>query len=131
MTLCAPNVVDWTKTVSQGVKELELNDVQKWEQSFYAGRGWVKLPPYIRLGFLMEEIGEVSRAVRACEIGRDHPGEAPLKKEKARMNLAEEMGDVLANLSILADLYHFTLEDLVTAHQQKLQKRYEQGGSMK
>ncbi|MFT8317673.1 MAG: MazG-like family protein [Sporolactobacillus sp.] len=103
---------------------MNLNEFQESEKIFYQKRGWMKLPPYIRIGFLMEEVGEVSRAVRAYEIGRDHPGENKLPKQAIKENLAEEMGDVLSNLSILAALYDLTLEDLVQAHRQKLGDRY-------
>lgn len=33
--------------------------------------------PFIRTGFLMEEVGELARAVRAAEIRRDRPDESP------------------------------------------------------
>ncbi|TGA97780.1 hypothetical protein E4665_10285 [Sporolactobacillus shoreae] len=104
---------------------MNLDEVQEWEKKFYGKRGWKDLPPYIRVGFLLEEVGEVSRAVRTYEIGRDHhPEESRLTKEEIRMNLAEEMGDVLSNLAILANLYHLSLEDLVNAHRDKLYKRF-------
>ncbi|BBO00149.1 MazG nucleotide pyrophosphohydrolase domain-containing protein [Sporolactobacillus terrae] len=103
-----------------------LQDVQDWEKRFYEKRGWKDLPPYIRVGFLMEEIGEVSRAVRASEIGRDHPDEEKMTKKEVRENLAEELGDVLSNVAILADLYGMTLEDVVQAHRKKLMKRYKE-----
>jgi NTP pyrophosphatase (non-canonical NTP hydrolase) len=104
---------------------VDLRDVQEWEKKFYSRQGWRDLPPYIRVGFLMEEVGEVSRAVRTCEIGRDHhPEEARKSKEEIRQNLAEEMGDVLSNLVILANLYDLSLEDLVRAHREKLYQRF-------
>lgn len=104
---------------------LDLHDVQKWEIKFYEKRGWEKLPPYIRVGFLLEEVGEVSRAVRTFEIGRDHhPEERKMTENEIRQNLAEEMGDVLSNLVILANLYQLSLEDLVNAHREKLYKRF-------
>nr|WP_283163317.1 MazG-like family protein [Sporolactobacillus mangiferae] len=101
-----------------------MNDVQEWEKQFYEERGWKQLPPYIRVGFLAEEVGEVSRAVRACEIGRDHPGEVAGTSDEVKLNLLEEVGDVISNLAILSDLYGFRLEDAVLAHRSKLEKRY-------
>uniref|UniRef100_UPI00240D9306 MazG nucleotide pyrophosphohydrolase domain-containing protein n=1 Tax=Bacillus safensis TaxID=561879 RepID=UPI00240D9306 len=38
--------------------------------------------------------------------------------------VSPEMGDVLANLLILADLYDVTVEEVFSAHQQKLTKRF-------
>ncbi|MCO7127658.1 MazG-like family protein [Sporolactobacillus shoreicorticis] len=107
---------------------MNLKEVQEWEKQFYEKRGWKGLPPYIRVGFLMEEMGEVSRAVRAYEIGRDHPGESAETKDEIRQNLSEEIGDALSNLAILADLYHLSLEDVVSAHRSKLTKRYQEQG---
>jgi NTP pyrophosphatase (non-canonical NTP hydrolase) len=105
---------------------MNLKEVQEWEKRFYERRGWKDLPPYIRVGFLMEEIGEVSRAVRAYEIGRDHPGESAETKAEIKQNLSEEIGDVLSNLAILADLYHLSLDDVVNAHREKLYDRYKE-----
>ncbi|GGL52149.1 MazG nucleotide pyrophosphohydrolase domain-containing protein [Sporolactobacillus putidus] len=107
---------------------MDLSEVQDWEINFYSKRGWKDLGPFIRAGFLMEEVGEVSRAVRAYEIGRDHPEERKKSKNEIRQNLAEEMGDVLSNLAVLADLYHISLEEIVRAHQDKLKKRFNSKG---
>ena len=56
-------------------------------------------------------IGELARAVRAYEIGRDRPDEKDATQAERRQELIEEMGDVLGNLAILADKYGITLED--------------------
>ena len=74
---------------------------------------------------LMEEAGELARAVRAYEIGRDRPDEKDATQAERRQELIEEMGDVLGNLAILADKYGITLEDAMKAHQEKLIKRFE------
>ncbi|MCO7176340.1 MazG-like family protein [Sporolactobacillus kofuensis] len=104
---------------------MELNDVQDWENRFYEKQGWRDLPPYIRVGFLMEEAGEVSRAVRTYEIGRDHhPEEGKKTQEEMRQNLSEEIGDVLSNLAILANLYNLKLEEVVKVHRRKLCDRF-------
>lgn len=103
---------------------VDLSEVQDWEISFYSKRGWKDLGPFIRAGFLMEEVGEVSRAVRAYEIGRDHPEEREMSKIEIKQNLTEEMGDVLSNLAVLADLYHISLDDIVKVHRDKLNKRF-------
>lgn len=87
-------------------------------------RNWTEYGPFIRLGFLMEETGELARAVRAIEIGRDRPDEQRQESSELKKELIEEMGDVLANLLILADLYDVTVEEVFFAHQQKLTKRF-------
>ncbi|MEY8818737.1 MazG nucleotide pyrophosphohydrolase domain-containing protein [Bacillus subtilis] len=98
---------------------MQLADAEKWMKEFYEKRGWTEYGPFIRVGFLMEEAGELARAVRAYEIGRDRPDE----KESSR--LIEEMGDVIGNIAILADMYGVSLEDVMKAHQEKLTKRFE------
>ncbi|MGV2805601.1 hypothetical protein GNF85_18625, partial [Clostridium perfringens] len=45
-------------------------------------------------------------------------------KEQLKQDLVEEIGDVLGNISLLADLYGISLEEAFTAHQQKLLKRF-------
>lgn len=55
--------------------EMELNEFQKWVKDYYDTRGWSDLSIFTRIGFLAEETGEVARAIRALEIGRDRPDE--------------------------------------------------------
>lgn len=38
--------------------------------------------------------------------------------------MIEEIGDVLGNIALLADLYGITLEEAFTAHKEKLVKRF-------
>lgn len=104
---------------------MELNEMQQWIKHFYGERGWTKYGPFIRVGFLMEETGEVARAVRAYEIGRDRPDESVQAKSQIRQELIEEIGDVLGNISLLADLYDISMEEVFTAHRDKLVKRFE------
>lgn len=79
---------------------------------------------FIRANFLSEETGEVARAVRSIEIGRDRPDEKVSTKEENILQLKEELGDVLDNIFILADKYDIHLDDILTSHQEKLQKRF-------
>lgn len=104
---------------------MELLELQDWVRQFYSSRGWKDYGPFIRVGFLMEEVGEAARAVRAYEIGRDHPNEPEQTKAVLRQDLMEELGDVVANVAVLADLYHISLDDIARAHQQKLSKRFD------
>ncbi|SEL56058.1 NTP pyrophosphatase, house-cleaning of non-canonical NTPs [Paenibacillus sp. cl141a] len=103
---------------------MDMNEAQQWIKQFYGERGWAGYGPFIRVGFLMEEAGETARAVRAYEIGRDRPDEEVQSREQLKQDLVEEIGDVLGNISLLADLYDISLEEAFTAHQQKLLKRF-------
>ncbi|MGX7197547.1 MazG nucleotide pyrophosphohydrolase domain-containing protein [Enterococcus olivae] len=93
--------------------------------SFYKKRDWYQYNPFIRANFLSEEVGEVCRAIRTIKIGRDRPDEAVSSSEKQMANLTEELGDVLDNLFILADKYDISLEEIMTAHKEKLISRYQ------
>jgi NTP pyrophosphatase (non-canonical NTP hydrolase) len=75
--------------------EMDLNEFQRWIKDYYESRGWAELDIFIRIGFLAEETGEVARAIRALEIGRDRPGEPAGSLEENKRKLTEELGDVL------------------------------------
>jgi NTP pyrophosphatase (non-canonical NTP hydrolase) len=104
---------------------MELKAYQEWISTFYKKRGWYALEPFVRIGFLAEETGEVAQAVRALEIGRDRPDEAPQAREVLLQDLTEELGDVLDNLFILADKYDIRFEDILISHKNKLEARFE------
>ncbi|TKI63288.1 hypothetical protein FC756_18490 [Lysinibacillus mangiferihumi] len=87
-------------------------------------RGWYDLNSFIRVNFLTEEVGEVSKAIRTIEIGRDRPDEETPTKNQQLANLKEELGDVLDNLFILADKYDIDLTEIMESHKEKLMKRY-------
>jgi len=74
---------------------MDLNEFQRWIKDYYESRGWAELDIFIRIGFLAEETGEVARAIRALEIGRDRPGEPAGSLEENKRKLTEELGDVL------------------------------------
>ncbi|MCY7947763.1 hypothetical protein MOC03_15880, partial [Bacillus atrophaeus] len=42
---------------------MQLAEAEKWMKDFYEKRGWTEYGPFIRVGFLMEEAGELARAV--------------------------------------------------------------------
>ncbi|MGQ0422215.1 MazG nucleotide pyrophosphohydrolase domain-containing protein, partial [Bacillus sp. HC-Mk] len=54
---------------------MDIVAFQRWVEEFYEKRSWSQYNAFIRLNFLTEEVGEVSRVVRAIEIGRDRPDE--------------------------------------------------------
>lgn len=103
---------------------MNILEYQKWITEFYKERGWYDLNAFIRVNFLTEEVGEVSKAIRTIEIGRDRPDEETLPKAQQINNLKEELGDVLDNLFILADKYDIDLTEIMTSHQDKLTQRY-------
>ncbi|MEI4602839.1 MazG-like family protein [Bacillus cereus] len=96
---------------------MDIVAFQRWVEEFYEKRSWSQYNSFIRLNFLTEEVGEVSRVVRAIEIGRDRPDE--------KVKTEEELGDVLSNLIILSQKYDLDLQDIMEAHVTKLSKRFE------
>jgi len=103
---------------------MEAKEFQKWIADYYQSRGWADLDIFIRIGFLAEETGEVARAIRALEIGRDRPDEEDSTFVEGKQELTEELGDVLGNVAVIANKYDIDLEDIFTEHQKKLSKRY-------
>lgn len=103
---------------------MNILEYQKWITEFYKNRGWYELNSFIRVNFLTEEVGEVSKAIRTIEIGRDRPDEVTLPRDQQLANLKEELGDVLDNLFILADKYEIDLTEIMESHKDKLTKRY-------
>ncbi|RFA36597.1 hypothetical protein CAI16_04215 [Virgibacillus dokdonensis] len=103
---------------------MNVIEFQQWVKEYYESRGWSELDIFIRIGFLAEETGEVARAVRALEIGRDRPDEMKETYEKNKQALTEELGDVLGNLIVIANKYNIPLEDVFQSHKKKLSDRY-------
>ncbi|MBA2938971.1 hypothetical protein HZF08_11685 [Paenibacillus sp. CGMCC 1.16610] len=103
---------------------MNMNEFQSWVKDYYQQRKWLDLNIFIRIGFLAEETGEVARAIRALEIGRDRPDEIEGSYEENKAHLTEELGDVLGNLIVIANEYNISLEDIVEMHKQKLGARY-------
>ncbi|MFF2886008.1 MazG nucleotide pyrophosphohydrolase domain-containing protein [Paenibacillus sp. NPDC057967] len=103
---------------------MNINEFQQWVKEYYQQRNWSDLDIFVRIGFLAEETGEVARAIRALEIGRDRPDEGEGSYQENKLDLTEELGDVLGNLIVIANKYDITLEDILKAHKQKLEARY-------
>lgn len=104
---------------------MNIEEYQRFISDFYKARNWYQYDPFIRANFLAEEVGEVSRAIRTLEIGRDRPDEQEGLPEEKLANLTEELGDVLDNLFILADKYDISLETIMQKHKEKLLSRYQ------
>ncbi|WP_459501763.1 MazG nucleotide pyrophosphohydrolase domain-containing protein [Bacillus sp. C1] len=105
---------------------MNIIEFQSWVEEFYEKRSWSQYNSFIRLNFLTEEVGEVSRVVRAIEIGRDRPDEQEKRVEELKIELKEELGDVLANLIILSQKYDLDLQDIMEAHVEKLSRRFQE-----
>lgn len=103
---------------------MDSKEFQHWVEAFYKTRGWADYGPFIRMGFLMEEAGEVARVVRSLEIGRNRPDEADKRTDELKRELTEELGDVLSNLIILAKKYDISMEEIMETHVRKLKQRF-------
>ncbi|UQS86228.1 MazG-like family protein (plasmid) [Nicoliella spurrieriana] len=103
---------------------MDLNEHTKWLVDFYKKRKWYDLSPEIRMNFLIEEVGELARAIRAEEIGRDHPGEAPQSKSQKDDNLHEELADVFDQLLIICSKYGINPASLMDDSENKLHRRW-------
>lgn len=103
---------------------MDVNEFQQWVNDYYKNRGWSELDVFIRIGFLAEETGEVARAIRGLEIGRDRPDEEVGTFKKNKEALVEELGDVLGNVIIIANKYNISLEEVFNYHKEKLSARY-------
>ncbi|MDQ0233202.1 MULTISPECIES: MazG nucleotide pyrophosphohydrolase domain-containing protein [Bacillaceae] len=103
---------------------MNVNEFQEWVKAYYEKRGWSELDIFIRIGFLVEETGEVARAIRSLEIGRDRPDESKRTLSQLKKELTEELGDVLGNLIVIANKYEIPLEDIFRSHRDKLDNRY-------
>lgn len=103
---------------------MQAKEFQQWINQYYHERGWANLDIFIRIGFLSEETGEVARAIRALEIGRDRPDEQDISFKEGKKQLTEELGDVLGNVAIIANKYDIDFEEIFREHKNKLSKRY-------
>ena len=104
---------------------MTIPEYQEFISNFYKQRNWYQYDSFVRVSFLAEEVGEVSRAVRSLEIGRDRPDETNQSIEENLTNLTEELGDVLDNIFFLADKYDISLDMIMNAHKDKLLSRYQ------
>jgi NTP pyrophosphatase (non-canonical NTP hydrolase) len=108
----------------EGGVVMNVTEFQKWVKDYYDSRGWSDLDIFIRIGFLAEETGEVARAIRALEIGRDRPDEVIGTYNENKQELTEELGDVLGNIIVIANKYNIPLEEVFESHKKKLSQRY-------
>ena len=102
---------------------MDINEHQQWLVKFYEKRDWFKYPPQDRVNYITEELGELSRAVRTIEVGRD-PGEKILNQAEKEDNLREEMADVIDQVLVLAAKYDIKPDELLEYSENKLKKRF-------
>ncbi len=57
----------------------------------------------MRMGFLMEEGGEVAGGVRGYEMGREGGDEKEGREGEGREEVIEEMGEVVGNVGMVGD----------------------------
>ncbi|CAJ1182606.1 MazG nucleotide pyrophosphohydrolase domain-containing protein [Fructilactobacillus sanfranciscensis] len=101
-----------------------LDEHQKWLVNFYKNRDWYNYSSLIRLNFLSEEVGELNRAVRSIELGRDHPGESQKTEAELQYNLREELADCLDQILIIADKYGIDPQTLINQSETKIKARF-------
>lgn len=104
---------------------MNINEMQKWFEEFAIKEGWLEYSGFVSLGFLLEEAGEVAREVRRQEVGRhSHSEEEKMSHEEMKNKLAEEIGDTLQALSVIASKYNVSLEDAFNTHKEKMIQNY-------
>lgn len=104
---------------------MELLAIQEWFKEFAQKEGWLEHNGIVNIGFLLEEAGEVAREVRRHEVGRHiHNKDEVMTKEEMRLKLAEEIGDVLQVLSVIATKYDISLEEAFIEHKNKITREY-------
>lgn len=103
---------------------MDIQAYQKWVSDFYKKRNWYHYDSFVRSNFLMEEVGELAQSIRKREIGRDRPDEDVTSDIENIAAIKEELGDVLDNIFILADKYEISLEEIMEAHKEKLERRF-------
>jgi NTP pyrophosphatase (non-canonical NTP hydrolase) len=104
---------------------MTLDKIQSWFTKFAYKNGWMNKSGVEDVLFLCEEAGEVAREVRRHEMGRhSHSENEVMTDEEMRIKLAEEIGDVLQVLSVIASKYNISLEEAFEIHKTKVEKAY-------
>ena len=93
------------------------DDVQRWADRYWDGVYW---PPHANLARLIEEVGEVARAVNQAH------GPKRVKPDEAAANLTEEFGDTLFVLLCLANSLDVDLQAAFEATLEKYRVRDEE-----
>ncbi len=94
--------------------QLSLRDLQKRVQSLCKKKGWDKLSDEKTFILLVEEVGELAKAIRK---ENNFLGE---KTSVSRANLEEELADVLSYLADIANRFNIDLEKAYLDKENKL-----------
>ena len=104
---------------SSDVPMRKLQDVvQQWADRYWGGAYW---PPHANLARLIEEVGEVARAVNQAH------GPKRIKPDEAAASLTEEFGDTLFVLLCLANSLDVDMQAAFEATLEKYRVRDEGG----
>ncbi len=112
-----------------GQNELTMRLAQR-EVAYYLkakGEKWSHLHNHYRhVTYLMEEVGELARAVINLERSAKDPGRRGLNRShKARLDrIKDALGDILYQLLGLSVAYEIDLQDAFEDSMQSIQKRY-------
>lgn len=91
------------------------------------GEKWTQAhSPYFRLTYLMEEVGELARAVINIESKVEEPnrrGSISPREEKLEM-VKDSLGDILYHLLGTADVYSIDLAEAFQNSMETIKKRY-------
>lgn len=93
-------------------------EIQSWAERYWDGEYW---PPLANLARLIEETGELARAVNQIH------GPKRVKDEEVAANLEEEFGDLLFVLSALANSLQVDLQTAFDGALEKYRVRDEEG----
>jgi len=97
---------------------MDIKKAQKWVNDDWQKKS-KPVDEKVELLFLMEEVGELA------EMIRKQSGQKARKKIK--LDLAEEIGDILVCLMTLANRYGIDLEKAFLKSKKKIQQRHKNG----
>ena len=98
---------------------MQIREYQAWLQAYDEARGWDKISPSHTFLHLIEEIGEIARAVEVLEGYRNGAG-----ADDSRAHLAEELADAATFLYKLAYQCGVDLEDALKSNMTKAENRF-------
>ncbi|WP_105956922.1 MazG nucleotide pyrophosphohydrolase domain-containing protein [Apilactobacillus quenuiae] len=103
---------------------MKIDEHLEWLIKFYKQRNWYNYSPFVRMNYLNEEQGELSRAIRTLEVGRDHPSDPKRNPAQKMDNLKEELADNLDQILMLCDMYNIKPEELMKYSENKFKDRF-------
>lgn len=104
-----------------------MHNHQQWVQAFNEKQGWgpQNQSPFEDITHLTEEVGELARAVRRIEVGRDaHTEKENMTTDEMMYELKKEAGDVLRDLLSICNRYGFSIDEAFFEHQKDMTSKY-------